>query len=108
MTELEYANKKYVRCFLRRYSDLKAISEHKSDYELLNKILDIELAIKNSGLSKRTIKIINLYTQGFYEREIAKEMGVTQQAINLTINNACSTISKYLTKCKINQLGELK
>lgn len=102
--DYEYENEKFIQCMIRGFADLKAQSEAKSDYEMLSKLIDIEDAIYNSGFSKRIIRILELYTGGFLEREIAEIMGVSQQAVNLNVKEACKMISKYLVKRKVNEL----
>lgn len=92
----EYDNHFSIKRILHSYEILVEYTNTHANYDLIDMLIDIDRAVLNSGLTESESDRINLWKQGYGEKEIAALTGSSQQAINLCMLSACKKITKAL------------
>lgn len=82
--------------YLRHYHHLRAEALATANYDALARVIDIENALAGARLTADEEEAIQLvYVQGITNREVAKALGITQQAISNRCRKAVTKISEY-------------
>ena len=94
--EIDYSNISLIKRAIRYLNQLYGVVYYSGDCDLLEFLLDIQIAMKNCELPKMESEYLELWMDGYTEKEIADIKGAKQPVVHRSITNACKKFSAYL------------
>ncbi len=98
--EFEFAEVVVGRLLMESFANEQSAYHQQDDTESLKDFLErVRSKLKwhiDHSLSKRQKEVIKLYLSGKKEREIAEELGITQQVVNIYKHRAIKKLHRLL------------
>jgi RNA polymerase sigma factor (sigma-70 family) len=98
--EFEFAEVVVGRLLMESFANEQSAYHQQDDTESLKDFLErVRSKLKwhiDHSLSKRQKEVIKLYLSGKKEREIAEELGITQQVVNIYKHRAINKLHRLL------------
>lgn len=85
-----------IETFLEHYTYLKELMYFSGDYDALIMVVDFEDAFANCGLTDAERLIIQkVFIEDMKRVDIAKQLGVTKQTVQVWINRSTEKLANY-------------